>query len=101
MSPADPYPPGPPGTPSGPSDRYFQGLTYGRAWNAFWLGLASLFCCGLFTGIPAVYVGARALSDIEASGGRLVGRGMAWTGILLGVLGTVVSVGVASYRLTT
>ena len=93
LSAAEPFPPGPPGTPSGPSDKYFEGLTYGRAWNAFWLGLASLVCCGLFAGIPAIYIGARALGDIEASRGRLVGRGIAWIGIILGVLGTVGSVG--------
>ena len=27
-----------------PSDPYFEGLTYGRAWNAFWLGVVALFC---------------------------------------------------------
>jgi hypothetical protein len=97
VSTSDPYPPGPPGTPPSPSDRYFEGLTYGRAWNAFWLGLAALLCCGLFTGIPAIYVGAKALSDIEASRGRLVGRGLAWVGIILGIIGTVGSVGGATW----
>ena len=94
MTTPDPYPPGPPGTPPSPSDRYFQGLTYGRAKNAFLLGLASLFCCGLFTGIPAVFVGAQALSDIAASHGRLKGRGTAWVGVVLGVLGTVAGLGI-------
>lgn len=101
MSAADPYPPGPPGTPPSPSDKYFEGLTYGRAWNAFWLGLASMLCCGLLTGIPAIYVGARALSDIEASRGRLVGRGLAWVGIVLGILGTIGSVGLTWYQVQT
>ena len=86
MATDEPYPPGPPGTPPGPSDKYFEGLT-------FCLGLASLFCCGLLAGIPAIYVGAQALSDIEASHGRLRGRGLAWVGIILGVLGTIGSVG--------
>jgi hypothetical protein len=94
MSDADSYPPGPPGTPPAPSDKYFEGLTYSRAKNALWLGLASLVCCGLFTGIPAIFVGARALSDIEASRGRLVGRGTAWVGIVLGIIGTLASLGV-------
>lgn len=99
MSAADPYPPGPPGTPPSPSDKYFHGLTYGRAWNAFWLGLASLVCCGFLTGLPAIYVGARALSDIAASHGRLTGRGMAWVGIVLGALGTVATSGLAWHRM--
>jgi hypothetical protein len=99
MSGTEPYPPGPPGTPPSPSDRYFTGLSYGRAWNAFWLGVAAFFCCGLLTGIPAVYVGARALADIAASGGRLRGRGLAWVGIVLGVIGTVATTGLAWQRL--
>jgi uncharacterized protein DUF4190 len=94
VSAAEPYPPGPPGTPPSPSDKYFEGLTYRRATNAFWLGLASLFCCGVFAGIPAIYVGAKALSDIEASRGRLIGRGTAWVGIILGILGILTSAGV-------
>ena len=98
MTDAEPYPPGPPGTPPGPSDKYFEGLTYGRATNALWLGLASLVCCGLFTGIPAIYVGARALSDIEASRGRLIGRGTAWVGIVLGIIGTVGSLGLTWHQ---
>jgi hypothetical protein len=83
-----------------PSDPLFEGLTYSRAKNAFWLGLVSLFCCGLLTGIPAIFVGVRALSEIEASGGRLIGRGTAWVGIILGIIGTLVSLGVVGYRET-
>jgi Domain of unknown function (DUF4190) len=81
-----------------PSDPLFEGLTYSRAKNAFWLGLFSLFCCGLLTGIPAIFVGAQALSDIEASNGRLIGRGTAWLGIILGILGTLVSTGIIGSR---
>jgi len=80
-----------------PSDPLFEGLTYGRAKNAFWLGFFSVFCCGVLTGIPAIYVGARAVADIEASGGRLTGRGTAWLGIVLGAVGILVSAGVG-YR---
>ena len=83
-----------------PSDQYFEGLTYGRAWNAFWLGLASVFCCGFFTGIPAIFVGAQALSEIAASGGRLKGSGTAWVGVILGAIGTVASTGAAAYYRT-
>lgn len=85
---------------SGPSDKYFVGLTYGRAWNAFWLGLVSLVCCGLLTGIPAIIVGARALADIEASQGQLTGKGTAWVGIILGVIGTLGTTSAAVYYRT-
>ena len=95
MSTDDVYPPGPPGTPPSPSDRYFEGLTYSRAKNAFWLGVASLVCCGLLAGIPAIFVGVKALSDIEASRGRLVGKGMAWAGIILGIIGTLGTTSIA------
>jgi hypothetical protein len=83
---------------SSPSDPLFEGLTYSRAKNAFWLGLLSLFCCGLLTGIPAIFVGAQALSDIEASRGRLIGRGTAWVGIILGIIGTLWTTGVIGSR---
>jgi hypothetical protein len=94
MSVDDVYPPGPPGTAPSPSDRYFVGLTYSRAKNAFWLGVFSVLCFGLFTGLPAIYVGGRALHDIAASGGRLKGRRTAWEGIILGAIGSVGSFGV-------
>jgi hypothetical protein len=88
------YPPGPPGTEPSPSDGYFVGLTYSRAKNAFWLGVFSLVCFGPLTGLPAVYVGGRALSDIAASDGRLTGRRTAWEGIVLGAIGSVGVTGV-------
>jgi hypothetical protein len=93
IDPSRPYPPGPPGTEPSPSDKYFQDLTYSRAKNALWLGLFSILCCGLFTGIPAIWVGIHALRDIDASQGRLIGRGSAILGIVLGVLGILLSIG--------
>ena len=83
-----------------PSEPYFEGPTYGRAWNAFWLGVVALFCCGPFAGIPAIFVGAQALSDIAASGGRLKGRGTAWVGVALGVAGIFASIGLVRYQAT-
>jgi hypothetical protein len=62
--------------------------------NAFWLGLTSFFCFGPFTGIPAVFVGAQALSDIRASRGRLVGRSTAWEGVVLGTIGSLIGIGI-------
>ena len=81
-----------------PSDHLFEGLTYGRAKNAFWLGFFSLLCFGFLTGIPAIFVGAQALSEIKASDGRLTGRGTAWLGVVLGAIGTLASAGILGYR---
>jgi curved DNA-binding protein CbpA len=49
------------------------------------LGIAGLLC-GIFTSIPAVICGHRALAAIENSNGRLIGRGFAKTGLVLGYL---------------
>jgi hypothetical protein len=81
-----------------PSDPLFEGLTYGRAKNAFWLGFFSLFCFGFITGLPAVFVGAQALSDIAASEGKLTGRGTAWLGVVLGCVGTVAAASLLGSR---
>ena len=61
------------------------------------LCIASVLCCGLLAGIPAIYVGSRALSDIEASRGRLKGKGTAWAGIILGIFGILGTFGGAGY----
>jgi hypothetical protein len=90
----DVYPPGPPGTTPSPSDQYFVGLTYSRAKNAFWLGVFSVVLLGAVSGIPAIYLGGRALGDIEASRGRLRGRRTAWEGIVLGSVGTLATTGI-------
>ena len=59
------------------------------AWSVG-LGFSS-FLCTLFTGIPAVVLGAIALSDISRSGGRLVGFGLALAGIIAGSIGSLVT----------
>jgi hypothetical protein len=79
---ATPYPYQPPPVPT-----YTQ--TAPRAKKALWFGLISFFCCGLFLGIPAIFVGVRALSEIEIARGGLTGKGLAWAGIVLGILGTL------------
>jgi prepilin-type processing-associated H-X9-DG protein len=61
--------------------------TSGKAIASLVLGLLSLFCT-LFTGIPAIILGALGLSDIARSKGRLQGKGMATAGIILGGLGS-------------
>ena len=96
--PSRPYPQGPPGTKPSPSDKYFHDLTYSRAKNAFLLGVSSVLCCGFLTGVPAIWVGMRALRDIDASNGHLRGRGTAKAGIVLGVVGSLILTGAAGYQ---
>jgi hypothetical protein len=65
----------------------------GRRTNS--LAIAAL-CCGVgqvvagpFAGIPAIVLGAMSLRQIRESGED--GRGMATTGLVLGVVGTALS----------
>jgi hypothetical protein len=59
--------------------------TSGKATASLVLGICSLFFC-LLTAVPAIVLGALALKDIGTSRGRLGGRGMAISGLVLGVL---------------
>lgn len=54
------------------------------------LGVLSLFCLGVVTGIPAVICGHIARSNVRKSQGTLLGSGMALAGLILGYFGTVV-----------
>lgn len=67
-----------------------------RARTALTLGVISLVF-GIVTGIPAIWVGRRALHHIDAAGGALRGRWAAWTGIGLGCLGVVLTVALWLY----
>jgi hypothetical protein len=67
-----------------------------RARNALTLGLLSLVL-GVLTGVPAIWVGRKALRHINAADGDLRGRWAAWTGIVLGCLGVVVTLAVWIY----
>ena len=75
------------------SPRAWQPLTatadHRSATTALVLGILSLLLCGLFTGIPAMVVGRRAQREIDASGGRLGGRGTATAGFWTGLVGTL------------
>lgn len=59
--------------------------TSGKAIASLALGALFFFAC--LSGVPAIFFGRQALSDIDRSGGRLRGRRMATAGILLGVIG--------------
>ena len=63
--------------------------TSGMAIASLVLGLVSFFC-SVFTGIPAIILGALGLSEIGRSKGRLQGRGMAIAGLICGGLTTLV-----------
>jgi hypothetical protein len=56
------------------------------------LGILSIPCCGLFTGIPAIIMGRMALQEIDSSGGAISGRGKVNAGFICGIIGTVLSV---------
>ena len=60
-----------------------------RATTALVLGILSLLCFGLLTGIPAMVVARRATREIDSSQGRLAGRGLATAGFVTGLIGTI------------
>ena len=53
------------------------------------LGILSLVCCGLFTGIPAAILGKQELDAIGRGDLPEDGRTMALIGLILGIVGTV------------
>ena len=93
-----PAPPSPPGY-GPPTPGYQQPVgAYGGGGQqnakALWsmiLGILSLVCCGLFTGIPAIILGHMGKKEIDLAPGQ-TGRGMAQAGFIMGIIGTVLSV---------
>ena len=78
-------------TTSFPPPRPTYAATSGAAKKALVFGIVSLLCCGCFAGIPAIFFGVSALNEIEVARGGLTGKGMAWAGIVLGIVGTLAS----------
>jgi hypothetical protein len=62
--------------------------TSGQAIAALLCGILS-FCLPVLLGIPALILGFLALGNINRSGGRLTGGGLAITGIVLGIVGSI------------
>jgi flagelliform silk protein (fragment) len=54
---------------------------------ALGLGIAGLFCCSIFTGIPAIILGVLGMQ--AANEGRATNKGMSITGIVMGALSIV------------
>ena len=61
--------------------------TPGSATASLILGICSLVVCGIICGPLALVYGNKARNEIDASGGRLGGRGMATAGIVMGWIG--------------
>ena len=86
-------------TTSFPPPRPVYAETSGAARKALVLGIVSLLCCGCFAGLPAIFFGVSALNEIEVARGGLTGKGMAWAGIVLGIVGTLASAaGAVAYQ---
>jgi hypothetical protein len=85
------YPPGPhSGVDPDPNAQVVPDSMDARARTALTLGVFSLFV-GVLAGIPAIWVGSKALRHINRADGALKGRWAAWTGIALGSLGVVLT----------
>ncbi len=61
-----------------------QAQTDGKATTSMILGILSLLCFSILTGIPAIILGHMSRSNIRKSVGRLKGEGMALAGLILG-----------------
>lgn len=55
------------------------------------LGILSLTCCGFFTGIPAILLGRSEMKASEGMAGLESNRTIAKVGMILGIIGTVLS----------
>lgn len=67
-------------------DRRRPPSTSGKAVASIILGVLSLLLCSVFTGLPAILLGALGLGDIGRGQGRVGGKGLAITGIVTGSL---------------
>jgi hypothetical protein len=61
--------------------------TSGKATAALVLGILGLVLCPLICSVLALVFGYQARSEIDASGGRISGRGSATAGVVLGWVG--------------
>lgn len=90
-------PPGPhAGVPTEPDPHIAPDSMDSRARTALTLGLMSVVF-SVVTGIPAIWVGRKALKTINAADGAVKGRWAAWSGIALGCLSVVVLLAVWTY----
>ena len=64
--------------------------TNGLAIASLICGIASMVCCGLLAGIPAIIMGHMALGRIKLSGQG--GRGLALAGLIMGYISIVLTI---------
>lgn len=56
------------------------------------LGILSIPCCGVLTGVPAIIVGIIAKNKVNSNPSEFGGAGLALGGIITGVLGTIIGI---------
>jgi hypothetical protein len=69
---------------------YYPKQSNGKAVASLVLGLLSL-CFAFVAGIPAIIFGVLALGDVRRGQGRVGGQGLAIAGIILGCVGSVMT----------
>ncbi len=74
--------------------------TSGLAITSFILGLLSLFCFSVLTGIPALVLAIVSLGQIKRSPATLSGRGLAIAGLVLSLISTVLFIALMGYTYT-
>lgn len=83
-----------PGEGQQPQDPYSQpgppqyAPDHPQATTALVLGIVGIVVCGGLLSPVAWWIGKKAVNEIEASQGRLGGRGAAQAGYILGIVGT-------------
>lgn len=84
----------PPGGPPGGGGYGYGGIPqdHPRGTLILILGILSIPCCGLFTGIPAWVMGHTARQEIQQNPGAYSNAGMVTAGWVCGIIGTVLSV---------
>ncbi|MFL6158208.1 MAG: DUF4190 domain-containing protein [Marmoricola sp.] len=76
-----------PGAPTGGFAPAQENST--KATVALVLGIVSFVFCGPFTSVPGFFVGRSAVKEIDASGGRLSGRGLATAGWIISLINII------------
>jgi Domain of unknown function (DUF4190) len=79
------------GQPQQPYGQPVGGADHPRGTLILVLGILSIVCCGLFTGIPAIVMGKNAMAEIDAAPGRYGNRGTIKAGFICGIIGTALS----------